>query len=183
MGGADPEDEVEAITNHVDQPITEIQLDADLRILRHEAAQQGGQPIAAEGDGGIDADLARRLAGVGLGILLQRPVVLQQALATAEVLPARLGQALAAGVAVEQAGADPGLQPFDVLADHGRCHLEAVRHGTEAARAGDLDEDLDGGQTVHSKLLVYKAERHYVWLAKRLSIYWAASNRPGNALR
>ena len=42
---------------------------------------------------------------------------------------------------------------------------------------GDVDEDLDGGEAVHSKLLVYKARRHYVWQEKRLSIYWVAAVR------
>ncbi|CAD7489447.1 hypothetical protein KBAD11_02100 [Aeromonas dhakensis] len=183
LGLADPEDEVEAVADDVHQPIRQIQLDADLRVALHEAAQQRRQPVAAEGNGCIDADPARRLAGIGQGVLLQLPVVLQQALAAGEVFLARLGQALATGVAIEQAGADSGLQPLDVLADHGRRHREALRHGGETARAGNLDEDLDGGQAVHSKLLVYKARRHYVWLASRLSIYWAAANPRWNLSR
>lgn len=183
LGLTDPENQIKAVTDDVHQAIRQVQLDADLRVALHEAAQQRRQPVAAEGDGGIDADPACRLAGVGQGVLLQLTVVLQQVLAAGEVLLARLGQALATGIAIEQAGADPGLQPLDVLADHGRRHCETLRHGGKTARAGNLDEDLDGRQAIHSKLLVYKAERHYVWLASRVSIYWAAANPRWNLSR
>ena len=97
-----------------------MQLELDLRIALHEAADHVGQHVARLGVGGGDRQAADRLVGELVAHLLQVVEVAQHALGDRQHGPPRLGdrhQALA--VAGEDLDAELGLELADLLGHPG----------------------------------------------------------------
>ncbi|GFF07253.1 hypothetical protein SM139_2364 [Stenotrophomonas maltophilia] len=82
---------------------------------------------------------------VGLGLLH----LLQHLPAPGQVGAAGFGQALAAGVPLQQRGAQVRLQLLDVLADHHRRDLQLFSGPCKAAALGYRDESLHAAKGVH----------------------------------
>jgi hypothetical protein len=116
-------------------------------------AQQAGQlrrqHAAAPGGRRADPQQATRLylqAGhVGLGLLH----LLQHLPASGQVGAAGFGQALAAGVPLQQRGTQVRLQLLDVLAHHHRRDLQLFGGAGEAATLGHGNEGLHAAKGIH----------------------------------
>jgi hypothetical protein len=50
---------------------------------------------------------------------------------------------------MQQAGAQPALQAFEMAADHRARQVQRFRRAGQAASVGDLDERSDGAQVIH----------------------------------
>ena len=85
---------------------------------------------------------------------LKKNIVFIAAAAALVIGTPDLGEALAAGGAMEQGGAEAVLEKHHVLGDHLRREPGGLRHGGEGPQFGGLDEDGHAGQPVQDYLLL-----------------------------
>ena len=134
--------EIVAILHEVDVSVRDIELQLDLGIGSHEARQQGHQAMV--GIDGAHADsqqplrvtLAAGEGPLGLGNLIEGLLTLRPIQLTV------LGEAHAAGGAIEEFDAEPGFDALDGAAHRGRRHSQHLRRGGEAAKLGRLAKEL-----------------------------------------
>ena len=141
-----PDGQIVTILHEVDVPVGDIELQLDLGIGRHEAWQQGHQTVV--GIDGAHAD-AQHSSGValaagdgplGLGDLLERLLALFPI-----ELPV-MGEAHAAGGAMEEFDAEPGLETLDGAAHRGGRYPQYLSRGGKAAKFGCLAKELYGAE-------------------------------------
>ncbi len=104
-----------------------------------------------ESNRGIHPEPAAR-RGTQLACGLVSVLNVGQDLATALIVePPDLGEALAAGGAIEQATAETVFERPHVQADHGGGYPQVRGRGGESAQVGRPDEGRHTGKMVHSK--------------------------------
>ena len=103
---ANAEGDVDALVDQVDIAVGEGDVEDDVRCAGLKAGEGRGKHVSAEGDGRGDAQTSARFTVQGLRVFLGAGDTLQDVVAMLEVGGAEFGEALAAGGAVEQAGAE-----------------------------------------------------------------------------
>ncbi len=145
----DADRHVVAFLDDVHHAIGQRQVQRDLRIARAVAGQARPQPGDAEAEGRVDAQRAgrsqrlladRRLHVVELG---------QQHLAALVIRGADAARADPAGGAVEQAQAQPLLQPGHLPGDAGGGHAQRLGGAVEAVAVDHGDEHAHRFQRIH----------------------------------
>ncbi|CDI88176.1 Arsenate reductase, glutaredoxin family [Pseudomonas aeruginosa PA38182] len=148
----DAQGQVDALLHQVDHLAVDLQVDGGARVALDEGGGGTGQPGLGEGQAAGDAQSAARAVAAGLAGGLHGVGHGEHLAALWQQLRAGVGQAQAAGAAVQQACADPLLQLGEVARDHRPGHVQTLGGGGLAAAVDDFDEDAGGGQAVHDSL-------------------------------
>lgn len=136
-------DEVVAGLHEVDDAVFEVDFKADGGVAVQQAGELRQDEAASDGAGYGQAHDARRALPRGVNVV---GGVLQQVdggFGVGEEVAPFVGEAEAAGGALEEAHAQCFFEYADVFADGGRCDAEYVRGGGEAAVAGGVDEGVE----------------------------------------
>jgi hypothetical protein len=143
--------EIEAFSDDIDEGVGQDQLDADHRVGVEERLEMRRDVQPPERGRRRDPQRAARLAGAaghpGFGFLDRaedRHHAFVEALAC-------LGQRELARGALEQAHAQPVLQPPDALGDDGRRQVELAAGGRHAFGGDDAGEDVEVAEPVHAR--------------------------------
>ena len=126
-----------------------VQLDLDARVAPPHARQDVEQEAVAGRDRAVQADLAVQRAGFLGQALAQCIPVAQRAARVVEKGVAGAGQFDAAVVALEQRGADLGLEALDAAAERRGADVAEFGGAAEMQALGQGDEVLQGAR-VHS---------------------------------
>ncbi|MNY16887.1 hypothetical protein D3C86_1501790 [compost metagenome] len=146
---AEPHRQIIAVADQVAQPVVEVQLDPQLRVLAREGVDGGGDEPLAIGDRAGHAQQAARGLIVGLDGGQGLVAFVDQAAAAGQEVAAGVRQLDPAGGAVEQAGLQPVLQPGDLAADRRGRQAQPFGGGREAGLFGDSGEFVDPVPTAH----------------------------------
>jgi len=132
---ADAHGTVEALVDDVDDPVREVEREADLRVQAQEARHQRCDVATPETGGRGDPKVPAGLHAAGAHAGLRIGPVGQQALAVFEEGAALVGQADPPGGAHQQLDAEPPFERVDPAPDDRRRHaLGRGRRGQAAAR-------------------------------------------------
>ena len=145
---ADPDREVPAFLDQVNQPVVQPELDADTGIQRGKAGEQRRDLTRAERQRDVQPQQSARLDAVGRDRALGRLEIAEHAFGEVEIAPPRLGDGQPPRGAVKQLGAEPRFERCEVLGDHGRRHAEQPCRSGQAAGSGHLREDFQPCQPV-----------------------------------
>ncbi len=156
----DPDAEIEAIADEIGRRIVQPYLQVDSRMLRAEAADRGIEPPGGEGVGQGHAKPDRSRRPVQPRRFRLDPVeIVDELPVEGEELFARVGEAEAAGRAIQQAHAD---RLFE-FPNHARCarlrKTGLFRRPDERSRPHDLQENFDRSELVHSARLLLVRSR------------------------
>ena len=145
----DPHADIDALLDHVDDPIEKQRADGDGGVAREVVGHDRQHVETAELHRRRQRqDTGRRRGrtggdGLGLGDLGQDPATILKIAST------RIGELDRTRGADEQPRADGGFERRDGAGDGGRAHAERARRSGEAAALGDPHEDTHSLQTVH----------------------------------
>ncbi len=114
---ADPQRDVDAVADDVDQRIGQPQLDADRWIGRHELGKHRRDGEDSKGQGRRDANQPGGRAGGIERSFFRRAAFAQDALCALGEAAAAVGERQPARGAVKQRGPEPRLEPADRLRD------------------------------------------------------------------
>ncbi|MNS46273.1 hypothetical protein D3C72_787630 [compost metagenome] len=142
-------DSVESFLDHVHDPIREIQIERDFRIVAHESGQGWHQQHARQRQADPQPTARRLLSQRHL--LCRRIDLDENSAAPFQQQTALRRQREAARTAMKKAGAEPALQPRDRLADRGRRHAETMRRPDKTARLGGVHEDVERAEAIHGQ--------------------------------
>src|SRR5205814_8046478 len=118
----------------------DLDLDRDARIVPAEAAERSRQEVHAGGGRCAEADRPGLQAGEGGKLLVRGPEGGERLRGAPGQDPARLGQAAAATVALDEALARGGLEQPQMLARAGLADADRLRGRREAPAPLDLDQ-------------------------------------------
>jgi len=158
-GTAGANDGVEALFDDIDKTVAEVQVEFDGGKAACKRRKHGQHQSTYQRKADFQTTAGR---GMGVGQLALRCGDLgHDATAAFKELLAFGSQADAAGIAVQEAGAQTLLQPGDGLACRRRGDATLSRCGREAACLGDQNEDAETGKAVHRwPLMTFESLKH-----------------------
>ncbi len=139
--GGDAERRVEAVADDIDGGIAQMQIDGDLGIFRQEIRQQRRHLSEAKGHRCREAHQATGAGGLGERLVLRRLALGQDARRPLRQAAAGVREGETAGGAVEEAGAEAGLDPAHRLGNRGFREAQRRRRPGEGTRLHHLGED------------------------------------------
>ncbi|EEF22342.1 conserved hypothetical protein [Ricinus communis] len=145
----DAQRQVDALLDQVDGAVAHLQVDRRARVAPQEFADGAQQLGLRQRLRTGDAQQAPRRVSLVAERYRHAVRHLQHAAAAGQRKLAGVGQAQAAGAAVQQAGAGPCLHLRQVARDHGARHAQGLGGAYHAAALGDADKHAGGGDTVH----------------------------------
>jgi len=158
---ADPEGDVDAGRNEVDETVVEQQVDLDLGIARIKAVQPRHDVAAPEGGRRRHAQHARNVVFGALYLdagIFER---IEHLAAACVIQLAGLGQRMAARRAHQQGGAELGFQRLHLLADRRLGRHFLARHRRKAAPLDDTAKGFHQTQPVHIRLFIPVRNKSY----------------------
>ncbi len=145
---ADAHGQIEAFLDQAHLAIAQLQIDGDLGIFMQEATHQRRQVTYAKGEGRTDPEPPLGPLVAFLQALLEGLQITEQRDQSFMQRTPGLGQAQGAGGALQQPSAVVALQGRQVLGKRRARQLQPLRRGGQAAQFDDLDEGLQGSQSV-----------------------------------
>ena len=148
----EPDRDIDRLGDEVGGAAFEIERDLDVGIEQQELRQLLGQHVDAEAHAGADLQESARLAREAADIGQRLAEVGDDVGAAVEQRLAGQGQRHVAGRALEQAGAEVGLEPGDRAADVGFRQAERAGRRREALQRRDFLEHPQGVEIKHAVL-------------------------------
>jgi hypothetical protein len=143
--------DIDALLDQVHDPVGKVEIEADLGILRHELRQDRDEEVVGDHRAGDTDAAARRLARAHEA-LMRVVEIIEDAPAALMEGAAFLGQAQAAGGALDEPDAELVLQLRHRLPNSRRRQAKHPPRRDEATEIGRAHERGQAGETIHSSV-------------------------------